>query len=65
MSDLNRDMVICSKCLWAASLLRGSQGYSTCPVCGASSLDTIPVEDHESYTMAIRNQSVEIEFSKE
>jgi hypothetical protein len=28
-------------------------------------LDTIPVGEHESYTMAIRSHSVEIEFSKE
>jgi hypothetical protein len=61
----NRDLVICNGCLWAASLLRGSHGYSLCPVCGNSALDTITVNDYEAYTLDIKNKIVEIEFTKE
>lgn len=60
-----RDLVICNNCQWAASLLRGSTGYSACPVCGNATLDTIPVNDHEAYTMIIKNRNVEIEFTKD
>lgn len=60
-----RDLVICNSCLWAASLLRGSQGFQTCPTCGNTVLDTIPVGDFEAYTMEIRNKNVDIEFTKD
>ena len=59
------DLVICNSCLWAASLLKGSRGFITCPICGNISLDVIPVNDYEAYTMNIRNKSVELEFMKE
>jgi hypothetical protein len=61
----HRDLVICNNCLWAASLLRGSPGFQSCPMCSNSVLDTIPVEDYEAHTLEIRNKSVEIEFTKE
>ncbi|TLY10417.1 MAG: hypothetical protein E6K85_03415 [Thaumarchaeota archaeon] len=60
-----RDLVICNNCLWAASLLKGSRGFMVCPVCGNMSLDVIPVNDYEAYTMKIRNKSVELEFTKD
>ena len=61
----NRDLVICNNCQWAASLLRGSEGYAVCPICGNSSLDTVPVNDYESYTMDVRDKTVDIQFNKE
>ncbi len=60
-----RDLVICNSCLWAASLLKGSQGFIACPVCNNMSLDVIPVSDYEAYTMNISNKNVEIEFKKD
>lgn len=57
-----RDLVICNSCLWAASLLKDSHGFLTCPACGNISLDVIPVNDYEIYTMNVRNKSVEIDF---
>jgi hypothetical protein len=60
-----RDLVICNSCQWAASLLRGSAGYSACPACGNTALDTVPVNDHEAYTMNVKNKNVEIEFTKD
>jgi len=57
-----RDLVICNNCLWAVSLLRGSHGFIACPACGNMSLDVIPVNDYEKYTMSIRNKNVEIDF---
>jgi hypothetical protein len=47
-SDEYRGLVICNDCLWMASLLRGSSVFKTCPICGKSNLDTIPVSDYES-----------------
>ncbi len=60
-----RDLVICNSCQWAASLLKGSTGYSACPICGNAALDTIPVNDYEAYTMNVKNKNVEIEFTKD
>ena len=60
-----RDLVICNSCLWAASLLRGSHGFIACPMCGNISLDVIPVNDYEAYTMTIRNKSIELEFTRD
>ena len=57
-----RDLVICNGCLWAVSRLRGSPGFMACPACGNISLDVIPVNDYERYTMSVRNKSVEIDF---
>jgi 4-hydroxy-3-methylbut-2-en-1-yl diphosphate synthase IspG/GcpE len=63
--DEYRDLVICNNCLWMASLLRGSSGFKTCPVCGRSNLDIIPVADFESYIVHIKeNRGIEIEFTK-
>jgi hypothetical protein len=48
-----------------ASLLRGSSGFKTCPVCGKINLHTIPVSDYESYIVHIKeDRGIEIEFSK-
>lgn len=60
-----RDLVICNDCQWAASLLKGSPGFTSCQVCGNARLDTIPVNDYEAYTISIRNRNVEIEFTKD
>jgi len=61
----NRDLVICNSCMWAVSLLKGSQGFIACPLCGNISLDVIPVNDYEAYTMNIKDKNVELEFSKD
>ena len=60
-----RDLVLCNSCLWAASLLKGALGFIACPVCGNMSLDVIPVNDYEAYTMNIRNKSFELDFTKD
>ena len=60
-----RDLVICNSCLWAASLLKGSRGFIACPACGNISLEVIPVNDYEKYTMRVRDKSVELEFKKD
>jgi 4-hydroxy-3-methylbut-2-en-1-yl diphosphate synthase IspG/GcpE len=60
-----RDLVICNSCLWAASLLKGSRGFIACPACGNISLEVIPVNDYEKYTMRVRDKSFELEFKKE
>jgi 4-hydroxy-3-methylbut-2-en-1-yl diphosphate synthase IspG/GcpE len=57
-----RDLVICNSCLWAASLLKGSRGFIACPLCGNISLEIIPVNDYEQYTINVRNKSIEIDF---
>ncbi len=56
------DLVICNSCLWAGSLLRGSRGFMICPACGNNSLDVIPVNDYEKYSINVGNKSVEIDF---
>jgi hypothetical protein len=62
----HRDLVICNRCLWAASLLKGSSGFSICPLCGSQKLEVIPVNDYESHKMSITEKgSVEIQFRKE
>lgn len=60
-----RDLVICNDCQWAASLLKGSSGFTSCQVCGNARLDRIPVNDYEAYSISIRNRNVEIEFTKD
>ena len=60
-----RDLVICNSCQWTASLLKGSPGYRACPTCGNEILDTIPVNDHEADTISVKNNNVEIEFTKD
>lgn len=42
----HRDLVICDICLWSASLLRGSKGFTKCPMCGKETVEVIPVNDH-------------------
>lgn len=46
-------------------MLKGSRGFIACPACGNISLDVIPVNDYEAYTMKVRNKSVELEFTKD
>ena len=62
----NRDLVICVNCRWSASLLIGSTGFSTCPVCGNNVIETIPVNDHEKYDVKMKERTgFEIEFSND
>jgi hypothetical protein len=61
-----RDLVICNNCLWAASLLKGSTGFTICPICRNENLEVIPVEDYESYKMNFdKKRGIEIKFTKE
>jgi hypothetical protein len=60
----NRDLVICNNCLWAVSLLKGSQGFVYCPICNGRNLEVIPVEDYEAYKIGIRGKrGLSIEFT--
>lgn len=62
----NRDLVICNNCLWAVSLLKGSQVFDCCPVCNSKNLEVIPVEDYESYKLEIRGKrGLSIEFTED
>ena len=62
----NRDLVICNKCLWSLSLLKGAQIFDRCPVCNTKGLEIIPVEDYEAYALEIgRKRGLSIEFSVE
>lgn len=61
-----RNLVICNNCLWAVSLLKGSNGFKICPICRNENLEVVPVEDHESYKMNIDSKrGIEIDFTKE
>jgi peptide subunit release factor 1 (eRF1) len=60
----NRDLVICNNCLWAISLLKGSQVFDRCPVCNGKDLEVIPVEDYEDYKLDInRKRGLSLEFT--
>jgi hypothetical protein len=59
-----RDLVICNRCLWSASLLRGPK-YTVCPNCGNDRIEIVPVGDRESYNVRIANKGVEIDFDIE
>jgi peptide subunit release factor 1 (eRF1) len=62
----NRDLVICNNCLWAISLLKGSQVFDRCPVCNGKDLEVIPVEDYEDYKLDInRKRGLSLEFTSE
>lgn len=62
----NRDLVICNNCLWAVSLLKGSQVFDYCPVCNGKDLEVMPVEDYENYKLDInRKRGLSIEFTGE
>ena len=62
----NRDLVICNNCVWAVSLLKGSQVFDCCPVCNGKDLEVIPVEDYEDYKLDINRKSgLSIEFTGE
>ena len=62
----NRDLVICKNCLWAVSMLKGSQVFDRCPVCNGKKLEIIPVEDYEDYKLAINQKSgLSLEFTGE
>jgi hypothetical protein len=62
----NRDLVICNNCLWAISLLKGSQVFDCCPVCNGKDLEVIPVEDYEDYKLDINlRRGLSIEFTRE
>ena len=60
------DLVICNKCLWSLSLLKGAQISDRCPVCNTQGLEVIPVNDYEAYALEIgRKRGLSIEFSGE
>lgn len=62
----NRDLVICNDCLWAVSLLKGSQVFGRCPVCNSNNLEVIPVEDYEGYKLEMRGKrGLSIEFTED
>ena len=62
----NRDLVICNNCLWAVSMLKGSQVFDRCPVCNCEKLEIIPVEDYEDYKLVVSQKSgLSIEFTGE
>jgi hypothetical protein len=62
----NRDLVICNNCMWAVSLLKGSQVFDCCPVCNGKDLEVIPVEDYEDYKLDITlKRGLSIEFTSE
>jgi 4-hydroxy-3-methylbut-2-en-1-yl diphosphate synthase IspG/GcpE len=62
----NRDLVICNNCLWAVSLLKGSQVFVRCPFCNRQNLEVIPVEDYENYKLVVsRKRGLSIEFTGE
>ncbi|HET6727028.1 MAG TPA: hypothetical protein VFH19_03255 [Nitrososphaeraceae archaeon] len=62
----NRDLVICNNCLWAISLLKGSQVFAQCPLCKSKNLEVIPVEDYENYKLVVsRKRGLSIEFTGE
>ena len=62
----NRDLVICNKCLWSLSLLKGAKISDRCPACSTTGLEVIPVEDYEAYELEIgRKRGLSIEFSGE
>lgn len=62
----NRDLVICNNCLWAVSLLKGSQVFVRCPLCNRKNLEVIPVEDYENNKLVVsRKRGLSIEFTGE
>lgn len=61
----HRDLVICDICLWSASLLRGSKGFTKCPMCGKKTVEVIPVNDLETYTLRMKEKGIEVEFDVE
>ena len=61
----HRDLVICDICHWSASLLRGSKGFTKCPRCGKETVEGIPVNDHETYTLRMKVKGIEVEFNIE
>lgn len=66
VGEENRDMVMCANCRWSASLLRGSTGFSRCPVCFTNTIEIIPVNDDESYNLILwGNKGFEIEFQND
>ncbi len=60
-----QDLVICNNCLGAASVLRGSVSFKTCPTYCNSNVDTIPINDHAAFKMKIRGKNVENESTRE
>lgn len=60
----NRDLVICNKCLWSASLLKGSKALHRCPLCNGLKLESIPVEDYENYKLSkSQKRGLSVEFA--
>ena len=61
----HRDLVICGICHWSASLLSGSKGFTKCPRCGKETVEVMPVNDHETYTLRMKEKGIEVEFNIE
>ena len=52
-----------TNCGWSASLLKGSGGFSICPVCRKDSIEVIPVSDRERYILVLKGEKgFEIDF---
>ena len=65
-SNENRDLIICNNCLWALSLLKGSQVFDRCPICHRKNLEVITDEDYENYKLEVnRKRGLSIEFTGE
>ena len=48
------------------SLLTGSNGFSSCPICQNKNIEVVPVNDNESYNVMLKsNKSIEIEFQND
>lgn len=58
-----RDLVVCNKCQWLASLLEDTYKFSRCPECNGNTIETIPVDDNEKYCLSTnKRRGIEIEF---
>ena len=50
---------------YLSSLLRGSKGFTKCPMCGKETVEVIPVNDHETYTLRMKEKGIEVEVDVE
>lgn len=58
-----RDLVVCSNCQRLASLLEDTYKFSRCPECNGNSIETIPVDDNEKYSLSIdKRRGIDIKF---
>lgn len=58
-----RDLVVCNICQWLASILEDIYKFSRCPECNGNSIETIPVDDNEKYSLSIdKRRGIDNEF---